>query len=210
MIFEEKCFRSLRYLIRYPNGFVPEKKYPLIVLLHGSGTRGSEIERLKENHYFMITEGYADFEFVTLAPLCEKNSWVDCHETLTELVLQTVALPFCDSSRVYAVGQSMGGYATWQIARSLPEIFAAIVPISGGGMCWNAERLSDVPVWAFHGELDDVVSPSESENMVKAVNAAGGQAKLTVIPDTRHSVWLKVYRNREVFRWLLSHSRKEG
>ena len=207
MFFEEKSFEGLRYLVRYPNGFFPDRKYPLIIMLHGAGTRGSNIDKLRENHYFMITERYTDFEFVTVAPLCEADSWLDCFETLCRLVRHVTELPFCDSRRVYAVGQSMGGYATWQIAMSMPEVFAAILPICGGGMYWNAERLKEVPVWAFHGELDTTVLPSESENMVKAVNKAGGQARLTVFPGVNHSSWLNTYKDREVFRWLLSHSK---
>ena len=64
----------------------------------------------------------------------------------------------------------MGGYGTWQLAISMPEAFAAIVPICGGGMYWDAGRLKKVPVWAFHGDSDPTVFPEESVKMVNAVN----------------------------------------
>ena len=99
----------------------------------------------------------------------------------------------------------MGGYAVWQLAMSMPAYFAAIVPICGGGMYWNAARLKNVPIWAFHGALDNVVHPRESINMVEAVNACGGNAKLTIVEDVAHMVWCDVYENREVFNWLLGH-----
>jgi hypothetical protein len=76
----------------------------------------------------------------------------------------------------------MGGYGTWHIAMSLPNYFAAIVPICGGGMYWNAARLVNVPAWAFHGEADSAVYCEESKKMVDAVNAKGGNAKLTIFP----------------------------
>ena len=69
-----------------------------------------------------------------------------------------------DKSRVYVVGASMGGYATWQLAMSRPELFAAIIPICGGGMYWNAGRLIHMGVWVFHGEEDITVLPQESKN----------------------------------------------
>ena len=75
------------------------------------------------------------------------------------------------------MGASMGGYGTWQLAMSMPKFFAAIVPICGGGMYWNAGRLINTPIWAFHGAKDPTVLCVESEKMVNHVNALGGKAK---------------------------------
>ena len=107
------------------------------------------------------------------------------------------------------MGASMGGYTTWQLAMTQPEIFAAIIPICGGGMYWNAGRLKDVPVWAFHGDIDPVVLPRESEIMVKNTNLFGGNARLTVYENTAHDAWRPTFENPEVFEWLLSHSKKQ-
>ena len=105
------------------------------------------------------------------------------------------------------MGASMGGYAVWQLAMSMPEYFAAIVPICGGGMYWNAGRLIHVPVWAFHGAKDATVLLEESVKMVEAVNKKGGNAKLTIYPNTKHDSWTATYSNYEVFQWLLTHRR---
>lgn len=102
------------------------------------------------------------------------------------------------------MGASMGGYAAWQLAMSMPDLFAAIVPICGGGMYWNAARLVNVPVWAFHGKRDPVVFVEESEKMVTAVNRCGGNARLTVYPEKEHDSWTDTYQNWEVFEWMLS------
>lgn len=83
---------------------------------------------------------------------------------------------YVDKKRVYLIGASMGAYATWQMAMTRPDIFSAIVPICGGGMCWNAARLKEMGVWAFHGVLDNIVLPEESIKMVNAVNKNGGNA----------------------------------
>lgn len=99
----------------------------------------------------------------------------------------------------------MGGYGTWQLAMSMPEYFAAIAPICGGGMYWNAGRLINVPVWAFHGALDTTVLPEESKKMVDAVNKKGGQARLTVYPENAHNAWSDTYANPELFAWFLQH-----
>ena len=103
------------------------------------------------------------------------------------------------------MGASMGGYGTWQLAMSMPEIFAAIAPICGGGMSWNCERLKDVPVWAFHGGKDPVVDVEESRRLVDSVNKNGGNAKLTIYPENGHDAWIDTYDSYEVFNWLLTY-----
>lgn len=198
---------GLRYLIRYPEKYVTGKRYPVIILLHGAGSRGTNINTLRGNDYFRLTEQYTDFPFVTVAPQCHENTWFDLFESLKGFVEEIANADYCDGSRLYAVGQSMGGYALWQLAMSMPEYFAAVAPICGGGMYWNAQRLKNVPVWAFHGELDDVVSVEESIKMVDAVKKAGGDARLTVYPECKHESWIPTYSDYSLFEWLLSHTK---
>lgn len=196
---------KLPYVISYPRKYIPGVKYPVIVFLHGAGTRGCSFDKLISNQYFETTREYEDFPFITVAPLCSENSWFDVFHLLKELIDTIVEADFSDISKVYLMGNSMGGYMTWQLAMSLPERFAAIVPICGGGMYWNAQRLVDVPVWAFHGGKDRVVFPEESRKMVEAVNKCGGNARLTIYPDAEHNSWSETYQNYEVFKWLLQN-----
>lgn len=197
---------GVQYLKAYPKNYESGKKYPVIVFLHGAGTRGTDIEVLKENPYFTTAEAYEDFPFITIAPYCHEDTWYDKLEFLKKLVYNIAQSEFADSKRIYLMGNSMGGYGTWQLAMSIPEMFAAIVPMCGGGMYWNAPRLVNVPVWAFHGGKDAVVYTEESIKMVDAVNKNGGNAKLTIYPDHYHDVWTDTYKNPEVFKWLLSHT----
>ena len=202
---EELTYCGLHYLLRRPQGFSGDRQYPTIFFLHGAGSRGDSIEGLISNPFFQDIGKYGDFPFLVVAPLCTENTWIDLWEHLTGLVKHIATLPFVDSSRLYGMGASMGGYGTWQLAMSLPAYFAAIVPICGGGMYWNAARLVNVPVWAFHGGKDPVSPVEESRKMVDAVNASGGSAKLTVYPENGHNAWNDTYRNPEVFSWLLGH-----
>ena len=45
---EEKIFEGLTYLISYPKGFDKEKKYPLVILLHGAGSFSCQLQQQKE------------------------------------------------------------------------------------------------------------------------------------------------------------------
>ena len=208
-MFEAKFFENIQYLIKYPKNYDEGKKYPVIFFLHGSGSRGTNPYAMCKNDFFVVTEYLEEFDFVTVAPMCHEDTWFDVWQSLRALVLALPDMPFCDERRIYCMGVSMGGYAAWQMGMSLPHIFAAMVPICGGGMYWNAARLKNVPVWAFHGADDAVVYPEESEKMVAAVNACGGSARLTVYEGIAHPVWLEVYGDAKVFEWLLSHEKEK-
>lgn len=200
---------GMDYLIRKPSCFDEKRKYPVILLLHGSGSRGRDIQMLLKNPFFTITEKM-DLPFVTVAPQCSEDSWFDMFERLKRLVRHIVSLDYVDAERLYMTGASMGGYGSWHLAMSMPEHFAAIAPICGGGTYANAGRLKNVPVWAFHGAKDRLVLPEESEKMCRCVNGCGGSAKLTVYPENGHDAWSDTYSNPELYEWFLSHRRAEA
>ena len=201
-----KEFKRIKYIVCYPDNFNENQKYPLLLKLHGAGGRGDDITPLlRDSAFLKQREKFSDFPFLTIMPLCHENTWFDMWEQLKEFLINMTALPNVDAERVYLMGASMGGYATWAMAMSCPEIFAAIVPICGGGMYWNALRLVNVPIWAFHGANDNVVLPRESEIMVERVNNFGGKAKLTIYPENDHNAWDDTFSNPQVYSWLLEH-----
>ena len=208
MKYEFLKFENMQYMITYPESYKVGEIYPVLFSIHGAGTRGNNPELLKDCLVFEKAKTTKDFPFVVVSPLCHENTWFDMYETLKRFILHIANSRFADKKRIYATGGSMGGYAVWQLGMSMPEVFAAIAPVCGGGMYWNAARLVNVPVWAFHGEKDDVVKPEESVKMVDAVNKCGGNAKLTIYPDIAHASWVPAYTNEEVYEWFLTHENK--
>ena len=200
---ETDSYKKLKYVLRKPADFKPNGKYPIIIFLHGAGGRGDDIDKIATNPFFVESERF-DNNAVVFAPQCYADSWFDIFEQLQEFIEYAINSEFCDRARVYMVGASMGGYATWQMAMSHPEWFAAIVPVCGGGMYWNAGRLKNVAVWAFHGDEDPVVYCEESRKMVDAVNKCGGDARLTVCCGVGHNSWINAYTCGEMYDWLLS------
>ena len=197
-------YNGLQYLIHFPEHYDESKTYPVILSLHGAGTRSS-IYALCNSALTIAAQKQESFPFIIIAPYCPDNSWFDLWEHLKDFVRMIAAASYTDKQRLYLTGASMGGYAAWQLAMSMPEYFAAIAPICGGGMYWNAGRLVNVPVWAFHGALDKTVLPRESELMVDAVNRHGGTAKLTIYPENAHDAWTDTYNNPALYTWLLQH-----
>ena len=176
--------QGLKCVIGYPALYEKGHKYPIIIFLHGAGSRGEDIEILRSNPYFKIISQHKKFPFISVAPQCSKNTWFDQFDALKRLTAEITTYDFADPAKIYLMGASMGGYAVWQLAMSMPEIFAAIVPICGGGMYWNAARLTNIPIWAFHGALDKTVLVEESVKMVDAVNQKKVTPSLLYIPIT--------------------------
>lgn len=193
--------RELDYVIEHPQSFDKDKKYPLVIYLHGAGGRGRDITVIQNHSFFKHSDAFCA-DVIRVAPQCYADSWFDIFEQLQDFINSMIELDCVDSTRVYVIGASMGGYTTWQIAMTRPEWFAAIVPICGGGMYWNGERLKHMGVWAFHGSDDKTVLCRESEIMVEKINKRGGNAKLTIYPGVPHNAWEPTFKSAEMWKWL--------
>lgn len=206
--FETQVQQQIGYLLYLPKDYAIDlaQPWPLLVFLHGMSKRGGDLELLKTDGLPKRLEEHHDFPFVVVSPQCPAESWwvfeVEAVKRLIDHILAEYAV---DPKRVYLTGMSMGGYGTWALATTYPDIFAAIAPVSGGGIPLLADKLKDVPVWAFHGDADDVVPIAESQQMVDALQAVGGNIKFTVYPGGGH--WTPTYENPELYNWFLSHQR---
>lgn len=196
-------YNEIDYVIRRPENEKNGEKYPLVIYVHGAGGRGRDISLIKNHCFFTYSAQYLTGA-ISVAPQCYANSWFDIFEQLQDFIEFMIADRAVDRERVYLMGASMGGYGTWQMAMSRPELFAAIVPICGGGMYWNSGRLVNTAVWAFHGDSDPTVFPEESKKFIDNIAAWGGKkAKLTILENTAHNAWDPAFTNPEMWAWLL-------
>jgi len=199
------------YLLYLPPGYgEKEQKWPLIMFLHGAGERGDNLELVKKHGPPKLIEQGKDFPFIIVSPQCPRGIWwPEKLDTLVALLDEIESKYAVDADRVYLTGLSMGGFGTWSLACRHPQRFAAVAPICGGGQWFLANRLKNVPVWAFHGARDRVVPLDQSKSMVEAVKRAGGDAKLTVYPEAQHDSWTATYDNPKLYEWFLSHRRSK-
>ncbi len=197
------------YLLHLPEGYTKEKQYPIVFFLHGAGERGNDHDLLCVHGPFKKIARGETFDAICVAPQCPEGSYWTTETQLLKSFIDAICTEWnADMTRVYLTGISMGGFGTWIMAIRYPEFFAAIVPICGGGMPWAGSAIKDLPIWAFHGDADGVVKPENSIDMVNAVNAAGGAAKLTLSPGVGHDSWTETYDNPEVWQWLLEQKKK--
>ena len=203
-----KVAYEFRYLSYVPAGYRKDRSriWPLLLFLHGAGERGSDLELVKIHGPPKLIETGRKFPFVVISPQCPQDTrW---EPPALEAFIDSIQRRYrIDSARIYVTGLSMGGFATWELAERHPERYAAVIPVCGGGDTSRADRLRDLPVWAFHGAKDDVVPLSASRNMIDAIRAAGGNPRFTVYPHAGHDSWTETYANDEIYAWLLQQRR---
>jgi len=200
------------YLLYLPKdyGKDADKKWPVILFLHGSGESGSDIEKVKMHGPPKLVAGGKEFPFIIVSPQAPTSRIGWQVETLNTILDEILQKYNADPDRVYLTGLSMGGFGTWALASANPERFAAIAPICGGGEPFRARRLKDLPIWVFHGAKDPTVPVKMSEDMVEALKKAGADVKFTVYPEAGHDSWTATYDNPELYTWFLEHTRKKA
>ena len=201
-------------------------KHPLLLFLHGAGERGADNRAQLEHGKEMMQTAAREYGAIVLAPQCPQGrkwaevDWSKLTHKMPEkpsrpmrLTLELIAkmqkqYPI-DPDRLYVMGLSMGGYGTWDIIQRKPDLFAAAVPICGGGDVAAADRIK-AAVWAFHGDKDTAVPVIRSRKMIQAIRAAGGKPKYTEYPGVGHNSWDAAFKDPEMLKWLFSHRRNAG
>ena len=201
---------KIQYLIYLPEDYNKSKTdWPLMLFLHGAGERGDDINLVKFHGPPKLIEQGKQFPFIVVSPQCPEGIWWST-DTLDVLLREITKRYRVDENRIYLTGLSMGGYGTWSLAMEYPNRFAAIAPICGGGDTTKAHLLENIPIWVFHGAKDPVVPIQEAESMVNAVQNTDGNVKFTVYPEAGHDSWTETYNNPELYKWLLSNSKKRN
>lgn len=198
---------SMKYLLYVPEDYKPDKSIPAVLFLHGSGERGTDINKVKAHGLPKLVDQGSNFPFIIISPQCPPDQrWnIDSLEVIMKAVTDSFNI---DKKRIYLTGLSMGGFGSWAYSIAFPEKFAAVVPVCGGGDSAKVCRIRNIPVWVFHGAQDKVVPLQSSVAMVNALKECGGNVKLTVYPEAGHDSWTETYNNPELFKWLLAQRKQ--
>ena len=211
---------TLPYRLLLPPKYDAKRAYPVMLYLHGAAGRGDDNLKPLDWGPRLIAEELkrGKHEFFLVVPQCSRaETWSgikaggnpDILSSLRlSLELFTNALPKefnLDPARRYLTGVSMGGHATWALVCQRPELFAAVVPVCGGGDAARVnDRVAKVPLWAFHSADDHLVPVQHTRAFVKAWRDHGGNPHYTEYTGLKHSSWKKAYTETEMYDWLLA------
>lgn len=236
-LFEKRYFiegdDTLRYRILLPEHYDSSKRYPLVLFLHGAGERGSDNAKqlVHGSKLFLDSLHRMRYPAIVLFPQCPTESYwasvlVDRTQSplgltfdynfpmtrpmdLTLRLTQSfIATQKIKKDQVYVMGLSMGGMGTFEAVYRAPELFAAAVPICGGGDAKRYDRrIKKIPFWIFHGDVDAVVDVKHSRKMVDRLRELKAKVKYTEYKGVNHNSWDYAFAETELLSWLFRQRR---
>ncbi len=227
--FEAKTYEKGGHVLPYgwltPENMDASKRYPLVIFLHGAGERGNDNKaQLRDAMKFLHSQ--REFPCYVVAPQCSKGTrWVEVHwgekephttpktpsrcmGLLLDLLPELIANNKVDTSRIYVVGLSMGGFGTWDLMVRRPDLIAAAVPICGGADNSKAKSIAHIPVWVWHGDKDTAVHTVRSRSMVAALKQVGAEPIYTELPGVGHFSWRPAFQSVELLPWIFQQKKK--
>ena len=238
-IYEKKEFvfaegKTLPYRILYPVNYDKTKKYPLLLFLHGAGERGKDNEKqlVWGAKLFITEENRKKFPAIVVLPQCPEESFWAVMKTdqskqppirtfdysmqpnwplaaANELVKKLSNEEGVDKKQIFISGLSMGGMGTFESVYRYPDLYAAALPICGGGDVNHYDkRVAKVPFWIFHGADDAVVNVKLSQEMVEKLKSLKAEVKYSEYPGVNHDSWKNAFAEPDYLTWMLSHKKK--
>ena len=225
------------YRIYVPTTWDGKKQLPLIVALHGSNldennmlsrADGKLMKLAEEKGYIVVTPlGYrinGAYGNPTMAggPAASSTPMTPARLRMNQLsekdvmnVLELAATEYSvDRSRIYLMGNSMGGAGTFLLGAKYAEKFAALAPSASGlGDLTNPEapsfpfdRLKGMPVMVIVGEKDAGVLPN-AKGGVKAMQQHGLDPIFVEVPGGTHGSSIEIMMP-QVIEFFDKHARK--
>lgn len=215
--YEELSNIGMNYGLFKPIKYNPKTAYPIVLYLHGyTDTVSHDLDWYnesfqKENPCFVVS------------PKCYGNphqggGWVDIlsgklsvdGKKAIEILDLTIKTYNIDTTRIYIHGGSMGGFGTFGALLNLPGKFTAAYIVCGGTKMENAKNLITMPLWIFHGQMDDVVPVQLSRNIYGEIKRLGGEmVRYTEYPGVKHNSWENVSKEKTLKSWLFKQKKGE-
>lgn len=178
---------------------------PLVVFLHGASLCGRNLARVRQYGTLDAIDRGRKVEAYVLAPQNPGGAWNP--RKLMKLVEWASRTHDIDTTRIYVLGMSLGGYGTLDFAAAYPERIAAAMAICGGSTTKNHANLSKLPLWILHGTADRAVSVACSDAVVAAMKKAGPTPRLIYsrLKGYNHGQPARIFYMSETYKWLFSH-----
>ncbi len=196
------------YWLYAPQEYVeqPDARFPVVIFLHGASLCGNDMNRSRR---YGVLDAVEKGRKINALVVCPQNPGGGWKPSKVNAVLEwVVAHNRVDTTRVYVVGMSLGGYGTMDFVGSYPLKIAAALAMCGGCTLKDPTGLGDVPLWIVHGTADKAVNVSQSKKVVNALKNAGKSSlvRYDFIPGMNHGAPARYFYSAKVYEWLFKHS----
>jgi predicted esterase len=202
-----------RYVVYLPPGYTREKRWPVILFLHGAGERGRHpLAPTYAGLGPVLRHSPELYPGVVVFPQCETwddriyTSWApgsENGERAMQVLAEVEQAESIDSTHRTLTGWSMGGFGVTAWTAHAPEKWTASLAISGGLEGASADTLAHRPLWLIHGDRDEIVRIERSRKLAAAFQVPDSRARFDEVTDAGHEVWERVYSNPRVAHWLI-------
>jgi fibronectin type 3 domain-containing protein/poly(3-hydroxybutyrate) depolymerase len=206
----------MAFRLKFPKSFTnPDsvnKKYPVMLFLHGAGEVGCQSNNGIYNNEKQLYLGAGLFRDFVNANLFDgfllypqmvnaDGCWGSWGTTATANLSAVIAMidsmskyVRADIDRVLCNGLSGGGYGAWRIADAFPQRITKIIPSAAAGSTSNRNNFVHIPIWFATGGKDPDPSPAQADYALNRMREIGADIRYTRYPDLGHSVWYAHWR----------------
>ena len=179
---------------------------PVIIFLHGQSLCGRDINRVRRYGPLDAIVRGREIDAVVVVPQNPGGAWNP--QKINDVLEWTKKNYPCDSTRVYVLGMSLGGYGTMDFAGTYPDKVAAAMALCGGCSLKDKSGLGNLPLWILHGTADRAVPVRQSQTVVDELQGEGRDERLRYdwLPGASHGALARILYMRKTYEWLFSHA----
>lgn len=187
---------------------------PIVVFLHGRSLSGTDLSKVRKYGTLDALAAGRKINAIVIAPQVTMSDWWRPNKIMS--LINWVADNYdVDTSRIYVLGMSLGGYGAIDFAAAYPKETAAAMAFCGGTTRKPADLacLNQVPLWIMHGTADAAVPVSESRKVrdaMKAANAEMPRLRYDEFVGANHSIFARTFYTGEAYEWLFKHSTNDA
>lgn len=214
---------AVSYRLLKPKNVNQNKKYPLILVFHGSGAIGTDNASQMGvlSKMWLLPENRDHYPAFVLSPqfpvrssnyLLDKNRNVQVSESneYLDLVLKYVdslsKTENIDENRIYVMGFSMGGATVMNAISKRPDLFAAAINVSGISEFSNLKEIKNIPLWIVHGGFDTDNRPESNLKFFNEIKESG-QVFFWNYKDKYHNNILSAELIKEIPQWTFKQKK---
>lgn len=179
---------------------------PVIIFLHGRSLCGRNLNRVKRYGPLDAIVKGRQIEALVLVPQNPGGSWKP--DKINDVLEWAKKHYPMDTTRVYVIGMSLGGYGTLDFAGTYPDKVAAAMALCGGSTLKDVSGLGGLPLWIMHGTADRAVPIKQSKTVVEQLQKSGNDKRLRYdwLKGASHGALARILYMTKTYDWLFSHS----